>query len=421
MLGLTTLARRFGLKEHRIWRQFFGIESWSGKSITPDTAMQVATFWACVRLIAETVATLPLGLYTKADDGGRHSRSDHALYVILHDSPNADQTAVEFWEAIVACVCIWGNAYAEIVRRGDGGVAALLFLRPDLMTVYRDQHGAIRYRYADCFGEREFASDDIFHVRGFGMGGDLGLSPLTYARQTLGTAIATDEAAARAFANGMRPGGFFTYEGKQALTPEQRAQARTVLVDPYQGAENAGKIGILEAAAGFKWQDVAIPPKDAELLLTRQWHVEEICRVFRVPPVLVGHAANGVTAWGTGIESLMLGWLTLGLRPYLTRLEQAIKRWLISPADRSTVYAEFNVEGLMRADSEGRAKLYGVLAQNGVTTRNEIRARENLSRMPGGDVLTVQAALVPLDQLGPLAAARAMPPIAQPQEPVHAA
>lgn len=398
-LGLSTLLRRFGLREGRVWSAFFGTESWSGKSVTPETAMQIATFWACVRLIAQTIATLPLGLYQRRADGGRDAASGHPLYAILHDSPNGDQTAVEFWEAITAHLLVWGNAFVEIVRSGER-IIALNILRPDLMTVYRTDTGDLRYRLADGKGVREFAEGEMFHIRGFGFGGDLGLSPVSQARQTLGAAIATDEAAARMFGNGMRPGGILTYEGANLMTPAHREQAKAALIEPFTGSENAGKTLLLEGAAGFKWQNASMPPKDAEMLASRAFHIEEICRWFGVPPILVGHNAQGTTMWGSGVEQVMLGWLTLGLRPYLTRIEQAIKRALIAPAERATLYAEFSVEGLLRADSAGRAEMYSKLMQVGAITPNQIADRENFPRFDGGDVHLVNSTLVPLHLAG---------------------
>ncbi|TDR89119.1 phage portal protein [Enterovirga rhinocerotis] len=399
MLGLSTILRRFSLRDGRVWAAFFGTDSWTGKPVTPDTAMQIATFWACVRLIAQTIATLPLGLYERQGDGGRKAASSHPLYALLHDQPNADQTAVEFWEALAAHVLVWGNAFVEISRSGTR-IVALSLLRPDLMAVHRTEAGDLRYRFSDPRGLREYGEADIFHVRGFGFGGDLGLSPVAQARQTLGAAMATDEAAARTFGNAMRPGGILTYEGKDLLTPAQREQAKAALIEPFTGTENAGKTLLLEGAAGFKWQAATIPPKDAEMLATRAFHIEEICRWFGVPPILVGHNAQGTTMWGSGVEQVMLGWLTLGLRPYLSRIEQAIKRQLIAPGERASLYAEFTVEGLLRADSAGRAEMYSKLLQIGAITPNQIADRENLPRFDGGDQRFVNATLVPIEQAG---------------------
>jgi HK97 family phage portal protein len=394
--------RNFTLRDGRIWLAILGGDTWAGKPVTPNTAMQVATVWACVRLVSQTCGTLPIGVYRKTKDGGREQDDDHALAEVLRGAPNADQTPAEFIEGMVACLLLYGNAFAEKTVTA-GQVRALTILHPELMTVRRLESGALQYVYTDATGRRTYSEDEIWHLKGFGLGGDLGLSPIAYARQTIGTAVATDEAAARTFANGMRPGGFFNYEGKMPLTPEQREQARKVLIEPYQGAENAGRIGILEAAAGFKWQDVMIPPRDAEMLGMRNLHIEEICRWYGVPPILVGHAPAGQTMWGSGVEQIMLGWLTLGLRPYLTRIEQSIRRSLIAPAERKTIYAEFNVEGLLRGDSAGRAKFFSTMVQNGLMTRNEGRRKENLPEMEGGNALTVQSNLLPIELLGKVA------------------
>src|SRR4051794_38219522 len=226
-MGVFSLVRNFSLRSERVWGAIFGTDTWAGKPVTPDTAMQVATFWACVRLIAQTISTLPLGLYLRRDDGGREPASG-PLYAILHDQPNADQTAAEFWEGVLAYVCVWGNAYAEKHFSG-GQLIGLTLLRADLMAVYRDKFGALRFRYSDGGGMREFTDEEVFHVRGFGFGGDLGLSPVACARQTLGAAMADDEAAARTFANGMRPSGFFL--SPTQLTQEQREQARRTLTE----------------------------------------------------------------------------------------------------------------------------------------------------------------------------------------------
>ncbi|MBB3934282.1 phage portal protein [Aureimonas phyllosphaerae] len=399
MLGLNTLARRFGLKDSRIFTNFFGTDSWSGRTVTPAKAMQVAAFWACVRIIAQTIATLPVGVYQRRADGGRDAAPRHPLFALLRETPNADQTPVEFLEAIVAHVLVWGNAFVEIVR-DDRRILALHILQPDAMEVYRDASGSLRYRQNDPRGVRELDEDQVLHVRGFGFGGDLGLSTVEYARQTLGATMATDEAAARVFANGMRPGGVLTYKGERGLTPAQREQVRESLIAPLTGTENTGRTLLLEGNAGFEWQSVNMPPRDAELLANRAWHVEEVCRWFGVPPILIGHASSGQTMWGSGVEQIMLGWLTLGLRPYLTRLEQAMKRSLLAPEDRATFYVEFTVEGILRADSAGRAEMYSKLMQVGGITPNQIADRENLPRFEGGDVHLVNSTLVPINQAG---------------------
>lgn len=415
---LSWLGRRIGLLDGEFWRAFYGGETWAGETITPETAMQVSAFWACTRLISQTVATLPLSMYERRKDGSRELRGDLPLHKIIHDMPNADSTAVEFWEGMVASLCISGNAFAEKVRNTQGQLIGLTPLCADWVCVERDPKGALRYRYRPVLpfkAERIIPEADMLHVRGFGFGGDVGLSPIAFARQSLSAARAVDRSAATVFANGMRPSGWLLYKGG-TLTPEQREQARKSIIEPMQGSKNTGRTGILEA--DFDYKQITIPPEDAQMLQTRQFNVEDVCRWLGVPPILIGHAATGQTMWGSGVEQIMLGWLTLGLRPYLTRIEQAIKRALIPPADREVLYAEFNVEGLLRADSAGRASLYSSFAQNGIMTRNEIRAKENLPRQEdGGDELTIQVNLQPLSAvLDP-----AQPAVARQNEQIKAA
>jgi HK97 family phage portal protein len=302
-------------------------------------------------------------------------------------------TAVEFWEAVVACLCLWGNAYVEKGMVGRA-IAALTPLRPDLMSVQRTDSGALEYRYSDPAGLRVYSEDEILHIKGFGIDGLTGLSPIGYARNSLGAAMATDEASAKVFANGMRTSGFV--QAPQVLKPDQRQQIRETIAE-FTGSGNAGKVMVLEA--GFEYKQLTLPPEDAQMLETRAFQVEDICRWFRIPPFMIGHTEKS-TSWGTGLEQQMIGFLTFALRPYLTRIEQAVKKSLVPAPDRGRIFAEFNLEGLLRADSKGRAELYASAAQNGWMKRDEIRAKENLPPEPGGDVLTVQSNLVPLDQLG---------------------
>lgn len=359
----------------------------SGKQIGPDSALQLATVWACVRLISETVATLPLFVYRKAP--GSDSRilaTDHQLYGLLHDSPHADFTAVEFWEGVVASLCLWGNAYAEKQYGTGGRLVGLEPLRCDLVDVVRDQNGARRYRYHDPRNARirEIREENVFHVRGFGNAGDVGLSPISFARHSLGAAAAADEHAAVMFANGVRPTGVLTIP--QVLDAEQRKQVQENIVKPYVGAQNAGGVMVLEA--DFKFQPVTMTPEDAQFLETRRFHVEEICRWFRVPPFMVGHTEKS-TSWGTGLEQQQIGFLTYALRPYLSRIEQTIRRSLIRAEERASVYAEFSVEGLLRADSTARAQFYekalgGARPETAWLTVDEVRGLENWPAM-GGD------------------------------------
>ncbi len=413
MLG--TLIRRFTLRDRQPWAMFFGGETWAAKSVTPDTALQLGAVWACVRLIAQVVSTLPVGVYERLADGSRRSLPTHSVAQLLKGSPNLDQTPAEFLECMLACLLLYGNAFAEKTITA-GQVRALTILHPELMSVRRLDDGALQYVYADPRGQQIFGEADIWHLKGFSLGGVVGLSPISFARQSLATAMAADEVAGRTFANGMKPSGWLTYD--KTLTPEQREQARKALVEPYTGSGNVAKVGILEA--GFKWETVSIPSHDAELLASRRWHVEEIARWFHnVPPALIGHAVEGVTQWGSGTESLMRFWLTTGLDPLLVKIEQSMARALIASGERATVYVEFVREGLLRADTVGRAEAYSKLIQVGAITPNQIADRENFPRFDGGDVHLVNSTLVPIHLAGQRAA-RVQPapgdPIPEPAE-----
>jgi HK97 family phage portal protein len=340
-------------------------------------------------------------MYKREKNGSKESASEHWLYSLLHDSPNGDQTAAEFWEGLAVSLCTAGNAYARKEFADDGKrLISLtpLSSEPGQMDVSRDKQGRLRYKYTFRGKAYDDTEEKIFHIRGFGAGGDLGLSPVAYARQTLGLAEAIAHSAGATFKNGMKASVFFTSPAGVKMNNDQRAEFRKAFIDPYIGAEASASAGLLEHGTDVK--TVSLPPKDAEMLMSWKFSVEEICRWLRVPPILIGHSAEGQTMWGSGVEQIMLGWLTLGLRPYLTRIEQAVKKRLLSADERKIFFFEFNVEGLLRADSAGRAALYSVMAQNGLKTRNEMRSLENDPPKPGGDDLTVQSNLLPIQMLG---------------------
>lgn len=374
---------------------YWGAETDSGETVTQHSAMQLSAFWACVRLISQTIATLPLGVFEKdAKTGEKIARSDHPLYRLLHDSPSADQTAVEFWEGRVLGLLTAGNGYAE-KKLSDTGRLISLERMPADTIVRRLDNGNLEYRFCEYGKEFVLPEARVFHIRGFG-DDYCGMSPVSHARQTLALARATDRAAGQTFSKGMRAKGFFTVP--QTLTKDQRDQVTKTLIDPFSGPQGK-QWGVLEA--GFDFKTVNITPRDAELIMSRKFNVEDICRWFGVPPILVGHAADGQTMWGSGVEQIMLGWLTLGLRPYLNRIEQRIKKSLMTPEDTARgIFAEFNVEGLLRADSAGRAALYASLIQNAVMKPNEARSKENLPHEDGGDQLLINSTLIPLSLAG---------------------
>jgi HK97 family phage portal protein len=373
----------------------------SGKVVTPNTALQLSTAWSCVRLLSETIGTLPLGTFTKDGAGNKMAAREHDLYPLLHDEPNADQTACEFWESIVAGLCLWGNGYAEKTAMQSTGRITALSPFPGghgSVTVYRDRDtNARRYRFPDRGKMEELPEEKVFHVRGFGVGADQGLSPIGFARQTLGAALAAEEVAAGMFGSGLHLSGFIEQVEKAKTLTEEQMDQLVELFARFAGSPNAGRVMPLQP--GMKFTALGMDPEDAQLLQTRAFHVEEICRWFRVPPFMVGHTEKS-TSWGTGLEQQMIGFVTFTLAPYLKRIEQAIKKQLLPVAERGRVYAEFNLEALLRGDSAARAALYSSAGQNGWMDRNEIRAKENLPPRDGAGALTVQANLVPLDQLG---------------------
>lgn len=390
------LGQTLKLTNGQFWQGFYGVDSASGKTVSQQTALQVSTVWACVRLIAETIATLPLALYENADDAAVVAKS-HPLHSVISRHPNSEQTPVEFWECVVGSLLIHGNAFLHVARSA-GRVISLEFMLPQNVTVRRLENGDIQYTYIDTSGRRHImVGSEVMHIRGFGTDPLQGLSPLCMGRQVIGAAMAADESASRMFANGMKLGGVLSTD--QVLKPGQREEVRDSMVQQFTGAVNAGKTMVLEA--GMKYQQVSMTPEDAQMLQTRGFNVEEICRWFRVPPWMVGHSAQGATKWGSGMEQEMIAFLSFTLLPWMKRIEQSINRWLLSPGERHDYFAKFNPEGLLRADSAARAAFYSSMVQNGIYTRDDCREKENLPRRGGNaDALTVQSNLLPIDKLG---------------------
>ena len=367
----------------------------AGQSVTQKTTLGLPAAWACVRLKSDVVGSMGMGVHEKVAAGGRNDRNDHWLYDLVHEEPNRDQTPAEFWSSMVACMDLWGNGYAEKETLGTR-VTALTPLAPNLVTVRRNRANEREYVYADRGKEEVLPADKVFHLRGLTLGGDVGLSAIEFGRRTLGGAIAANKAAQSTFNGGLQLSGFME-TGTTSLKPEQRADLVEIF-DGFRGEAMRGKIVPLEK--DFKFSPLMMKPQEAQLLESRAWDIEEVCRWFGVMPILIGHAAKGQTMWGSGIEQLLLGWQTLMLNPLLRNIEQAVKKQLLPIAERKKVYPEINREALMAADSAARAALYSAFGQNGVMTRGEMRNRENLPSLPGDDILTVQSNLVPLQDLG---------------------
>lgn len=386
--------RRLRLTDGGAWSQFFGREGAAGKVVTVDTAMSLAAFWACVRVTAQAASTLPMAFFEKKPDGSR-VQVDHALAEILASdgSPNLDQTSVEYWESVVAWMIVNGNACSEISRTGRR-VSAVNIL-PNAQPWRDPDSGALVYKFFDRGQEQKLPRDKVFHVKGFGFGGDSGLSAIRYGVQTMSTAIAAFETSGKLFSNGMHSSGVLTSE--QVITEKQRPQLEEIM-KRYAGSEKAGKLMILEG--GLKFASLQISPVDAELLAQQRFSIEEICRWVGTPPIIIGHAPEGQTMFGTGVEQTFLAWLALGINPILGRIESRISKQLLQPGEQRRVYAEFNREAFLQMDAAAKASFLSQMTQNGLMDRNEGRRKLNLPARPGADKLTAQSNLVPLDKLG---------------------
>ena len=388
------LGKSIKLSDGGFWSNFLGTQSSSGKSVTVDNAMRLSTVWACVRIISTSVAGLPLGIYRRKADGGRESARDFSLYDVVHTSPNEDMAAFHFWQAVVASMLLWGNAYCEI-HRSAGRVIALDFLMPSRVDPELDDDGRLKYYFRPRKGaRREILRANMLHIPAFTLDGRMGLSAIRYGADVFGAAMSADDAANSTFKNGMMPTVAFSVD--KTLNPGQRTEFRQY-VQTISGALNAGKSPVLEA--GVKPEKIGINPVDAQLLESRGHSIEEICRWFGVPPWMVMKTDKG-SNWGTGLEQQQIAFLTYCIMSYTAPIEQCVNKRCMTAVDRITYYAEFSLEAFLRADSSGRAAYLSTMGQNGYMTRNEGRNKENLPSMPGGDILTVQSNLVPLDQLG---------------------
>ena len=376
------------------WAGALSVNSASGIAVNERSMLSLSAVWACTRLISETIATLPLSMYEKTPDGKRIA-TQHPLQFIIHDQPNADVTASVFWESVIAAMLLRGTARAEKLMVGDR-LVGLSFLAPCRLAITRKSDGSLQYNYTEESGkQRVIPASRIFAIPGFSLDGKNGVSVISYGANVFGSALSADQAANKTFENGLMPTTYFKMD--RVLQKAQREEFRENL-EAVTGAINAGKSPLLEG--GMSADTIGINPNDAQLLESRSFSVEEICRWFRTPPFMVGHSEKS-TSWGTGIEQQMIGFLTFTLAPWLKRVEQAISKDLLSPVDRLRYYPKYSVEGLLRADSAGRSAFYGAMVDRGIFTRDEVRGLEDRAPMGGNAaVLTVQSAMTTLDSIG---------------------
>lgn len=371
------------------WDEWFGTSS-SGKVVTTDKIMRLSTTWSCVRLLSESVSTLPLKVYLRREDGSRVLALKHPAYQVLCRRPNIEMTPSRFMLMVVASICLRGNAFVEKKMIGRK-LVALVPLLPQNMVVKRLDNGRLEYTYTEGSAKRVIPTELVMHIRGFGLDGICGLMPTQAGIDVFGAAMAVDEAAAKIFENGLQSTGFLSSEN--ALNKDQRERLRKSL-QSFIGSKNAGKLMVLENKLSY--QNVTMNPEAAQLLESRAFSIEEICRWFRIPPFMVGHMTKQ-SSWASSVEGMNLLFLTNTLRPLLVNIEQEIARCLLG--DDEDYFAEFSVEGLLRADSAGRAAYYTTALQNGWMSRNDVRRLENLPPIPGGDIYTVQLNLTPLEDL----------------------
>lgn len=378
----------------------------SGKPVNERTAMQTTAVYACVRILAEAIASLPLHVYEYQDDGGKKLVHDHPLYYLLHDEPNPEMTSFVFRETLMSHLLIWGNAYAQIIRDGAGRVLGLYPLLPDKMDVQRDDKGNIYYVYSRNsdenpmfkeYGNIRLKAEDVLHIPGLGFDGLIGYSPIAMAKNAVGMTLACEEYGASFFANGANPGGVLEHPGVLKDPSKVRESWNSV----YRGVNNAHKIAVLEE--GMKYQQIGIPPEEAQFLETRKFQINEIARLYRIPPHMVGDLDKSSFS---NIEQQSLEFVKYTLDPWVIRWEQSLQRSLLLPGEKGKYFIKLNVDGLLRGDYQSRMNGYAVGRQNGWFSANDIREMENMNPIPdeeGGNLYLINGAMTKLADAGAFA------------------
>ena len=380
----------------------------SGKVVNEKTAMQMTAVYSCVRILSEAIAGLPLFVYKYGDDGSKDKYLDHPLWRVLHDEPNPEMTSFVFRETMMNHLLLTGNAYAQIIRNARGDVVALYPLMPDRMTVDRDSQGRLYYRYRkssddppEVSGNKPndvvLAPSDVIHILGLGFDGLVGYSPIAMAKNAVGLAIAAEEYGAKFFANGAAPGGVLEHPG----TIKDPERIRQSWQSTFGGSNNSNKIAVLEE--GLKYTPIAISPEQAQFLETRKFQINEIARIFRVPPHMLADLEKSSFS---NIEQQSLEFVKYTLDPWVIRWEQAMNKSLLLESEKKDVFTKFNVDGLLRGDYASRMTGYATARQNGWMSANDIRQLENLDRIPeelGGDLYLINGAMTKLQDAGAFA------------------
>ena len=379
--------------------------STAGKFVTERSSMQMTAVYACVRILSEAIAGLPLHVYKYNDSGGKEKAIDHPLYLLLHDEPNPEMSSFVFRETLMTHLLLWGNAYAQIVRNGKGEVIGLYPLMPNKMSVDRGEDGKLWYTYNKSKDETstikgsivKLSPADVLHIPGLGFDGLVGYSPIAMAKNAIGMAIACEEYGAKFFANGAAPGGVLEHPG----TIKDPQRVRESWSATFGGSANANKIAVLEE--GMKYTPISISPEQAQFLETRKFQINEIARIFRVPPHMVGDLEKSSFS---NIEQQSLEFVKYTLDPWVIRWEQSLMRILLSSDEKKDYFIKFNLEGLLRGDYQSRMNGYSIARQNGWMSANDIRELENLDRIPaerGGDLYLINGSMLPMQNAGAFA------------------
>lgn len=374
----------------------------SGKTVNERTALQTTAVYACVRILSETIASLPLHVY-RYTEGGKAKDTEHVLYTLLHDEPNPDMTSFVFRETLMSHLLIWGNAYSQILRDRSGQVIGLYPLLPDQMSVHRSEKGKLYYvynRYEEDnpnFQEKGsivLSQEEVLHIPGLGFDGLIGYSPIDLAKNAVGMTLACEEYGASFFGNGANPGGVLEHPGILKDPGKVRDSWNAV----YQGTRNAHKVAVLEE--GMSYKQIGIPPEEAQFLETRKFQINEIARLFRIPPHMVGDLEKSSFS---NIEQQSLEFVKYTLDPWVVRFEQAFKKSLLLPEEKKTHFIKFNVDGLLRGDYQSRMNGYAIGRQNGWLSTNDIRKLEELNPIPseeGGDLYLINGNMTKLKDAG---------------------
>ncbi len=383
--GMFQSTRQRPQKEPSNWTSWVGgmksTRTSAGATVTSDTALRVGALRACVTLLAESVAQLPCELYRRTDDGGRERASDHPVYDLLHSQPNQKDSSFEYFEQGQGALGLEGNHYSLIERDGRGYPSELIPINPKKVQVLKGQDGLPYYHLTEI--NEVVSMRQIHHVKSFSLDGFVGVSPIASNADSIGLAMSTEEHAAAVFERGATMSGVIERPSDKPAIKDQAAVDRLLdkFAERHGGLRNAFSVALLQE--GMSYKQLSMDNEKAQLLESRRFSVEEICRLYKIPLHMV-QLNDKSTSWGSGIESMSLGYVIYTLLPWLKRWEAAMRRDLLLPSERRDLYIEFNVSGLLRGDQKSRYEAYAIGRQWGWLSVNDIRRLENMPPIAGG-------------------------------------